>query len=757
MVMRISRIIGFNANKNSTNGHETHFQTIFYDDQGHAHHIIFKKNKYHGELGQKASELEASFSALANLFGAPHRALKQNIITNEQDEIIGVASEHAAHMLLKIRTQTQEKIAQTSKQLSSVNELSQEELNAWLAGYKPILTEQDRWKKTSLAHEFAMSMQRNILEHEARMDNYFSERKKMGLYKKELDEKYLSQLIHYCQQLVSKGKNLNLDEVPQEFKHDIELLHMAYDKKMLEFKCDRCLKQNITQAMELSFLDAGKGFNFLDKVPQNFFAQLMIAKKEGKVNLDMDSLADVLTTAYGLEEDDLHKGNIGYYVSLQEKDKPCVHFFKIDNDLMFVNKLMASRNGARFANWGYTKYDFAITSRDLSGFPDLQDSGNHYWPTKKALLSKGSKAYQNYEDREAYKSLKNDPEFKKAKWQRFLKQIVMPHDLIVSSLQQPLTALNDPHERQGTLSLVQRAVAARMNELRLRLISIPEFRQFLTQNHQEAKALILSEMKQHAQNLGCSKEEMATHHFEAELALDTVLIASALYSRKKIMHTAIMTQGYRCYDTALLLKKNMNTRDEDGLTPLDYAIEQYEIYSGLQKEAHETNKMSYQKMIRYYADVLCDLDREKAEYTLLEKTQYKALITQAQKENSISQLPVVSTLDEYKMVLEHMRAQPMRTLKQDKVSAIALLEKAQLSTKDLQQLKEELASSKLMSPLKFIKELRSEIWLIKLIRGAYGITSTLNSINETIQIKMIAQSSLNASSPINVQHHHSPK
>ena len=173
------------------------------------------------------------------------------------------------------------------------------------------------------------------------------------------------------------------------------------------------------EAMEkrMQLDEAKKGVHFLDKMPPSFFPSLMEKHKNGLAVVDMESLASILTASYALEEDDLHKGNIGFYVTDVEVDgeiKKKFTFFKIDHDLMFTDSIMSQKD-MRFANVFYNKDSFKISTRDLDGFPDLRDSGNHYWPTKKRLMVAGDKAYKNKEERDAFAGLKNDDAFKDAK------------------------------------------------------------------------------------------------------------------------------------------------------------------------------------------------------------------------------------------------------------------------------------------------------------------------------------------------------
>ena len=532
--MKISTILGFSKQGAHTSAHVTHYKTIAYSEHGKARHVIYKENKHPGREGEHASELEACFTAVANALFAPHRALRQDIVTGQNGDVVGVTSEHAAHALLRIKHKQPEVVfLHTTAQFPSADKVTSADFQVWLDGHKKIPGNGRKWEHLRAVWPF-------VQEYTERLNDYENERERIG---EPRSEQSVAEWAHLRAQCIEH-----------------ELL-------------------NAQQEMDISALGAGKGFNFLDKLPQNFFAKLLEAQQAGHVDIDMDSLADVLTTAYALEEDDLHKGNIGYYVT-EEQGRPCFHFFKIDHDLMLSDKVMAARD-ARLANLAYTYTEFRITARDLRGFPDLIDSGNHYWPTKHALLAKGDKAYQSEEDRNAYKSLKNNEQFVQAKWQRFLKQVVVPNSFIVRCLKQPLERTDVDLEMASTLAVVQRATASRMSELRIALVEVPEFRKYLAEHFDEAQKSIISEISQHAASIGCSEQEITQFAFAVKEAIKSMVVASELSTSQTALHTAVHTQSYRSYETAKLFKDSLNNVDKDGLTALDHAISQFEIASSV--------------------------------------------------------------------------------------------------------------------------------------------------------------------------------
>lgn len=703
--MKISMILGFSKLGAHTSAHVTHYKTIAYSEQGKARHVIYKENKHSGREGEQASELEACFTSVANALFAPHRALRQDIVTGQNGHVVGVTSEHAAHALLRMRrSQPDVAFLQTTTPFPSADKITAADFQVWLDSHKKIPSHGSKWEHLRAVWPF-------VQEYTERLNDYENERERIGESRSE--------------QSVAEWAQLRAQCIEQELP-------------------------NAQQERELSALGAGKGFNFLDKLPQNFFAKLLEAQDDGKLDIDMDSLADVFTTAYALEEDDLHKGNIGYYVT-EEQGRPCFHFFKIDHDLMFSNKVMAARDG-RLANLAYTHAEFRITARDLQGFPDLLDSGNHYWPTKHALFVKGDKAYQSEADRSAYKSLKNNEQFAQAKWRRFLKQTVVPNDFIVRCLKQPLERADVDPEMANTLTVVQRATASRMSELRIALVEVPEFRRYLAEHGDEAQKSIISEISQHAASIGCSEEEIKKYSFAVKEAIKSMVLASELSTSDTPLHTAVHTQSYRSYETAKLFKDSLNNVDKDGLTALDHALSQFEIACSALKNINAEQEVTrvawgyYESMQMYSADVICDLSRNGAAYTQKNAEQYQEILALAQKRNSLSMLPVVKSLDDYKKTLGIIRSNTMSSLKNDKVSAVVLLEKAHLNKDELEQLREELIPDEPAAPLKFIKELRSEIWIVKKIRGAYGDTSTLDEMQTLIKEKIKALDSKNEGS-----------
>jgi len=248
--MKASRIIGFNSHNDNHSAHETHFKQSLMMTKDWLIILFLKKNKHPGETGQKASELEACFTATANLFSAPHRALRQEIVTDHQGNILGVASEHAAHSLIKIAQASPQEFLRMKK-FPNTEELSSKDFEQWLESYQEIQPLDQQWHRKQRPIELIHSMQDMIAEHEERLNRYFKERQDLGVLSKDLDEDYLDEIAHYCDRLLRKGKDLSVEH-PEKYRQDFKLLEMIFERQQLEFKCDKSLKQNISQAMDIA-------------------------------------------------------------------------------------------------------------------------------------------------------------------------------------------------------------------------------------------------------------------------------------------------------------------------------------------------------------------------------------------------------------------------------------------------------------------------------------------------------------------------
>ncbi|MFC3908050.1 hypothetical protein ACFORL_03015 [Legionella dresdenensis] len=457
----------------------------------------------------------------------------------------------------------------------------------------------------------------------------------------------------------------------------------------------------------LQLKEAGKGVRFLDGLPAGFFADLLQKHNEREIHIDMESLASVLASSYFLEEDDLHKGNIGFYVTEDAKGVKNFTFFKIDHDLMLTDSIMSQKD-MRLANIFYNDDSFKISTRDLDGFPDLKDSGNHYWPTEKRILVAGSKAYTSKEEREAFINLKHDPEFIKAKWQSFLKCSIVPLDLVEKSLVSHL----DPNDDKEKINMVRNSIWERVGELKARMLESEQFKQYLATDGPEMFNAIKEEVVTYLEQSGIAKEQQ-----------DEIL-AQMVEGYTNIFECA-NTEDITPFKKAVLL--DCYRFSSDGKS--HYKPSDDEVF-WMKEKLERANQKQDEKNSYKYACVVTDMASTSDKK--IDISQALAIKQAYLKPESIK------TLKDFEAAADKIRATNL-PLKQQKNEIIALLKQAKgnMAEPELKALKQQLQQKMPDSPsLKFVNQLRSEMWLVRKIRGTYGKTATASMMIKEIDSQL---------------------
>lgn len=798
MTITVTDIYNFNdPNKvKQTSGHEVHLRTVTVGKNGQTRHGITKINKYAGTEGQVASTLETSFTALANLYTVPKHALKQDLIIHNE-KIRGVFSEHAAHALLRIQQDNPQAVFLNIPSSAEINskdpfknllqstgipnpltathpsdalknadyQKKLEDALAWRDGvdaksWATLATEYwtpERWVIKYADYLMPQNAQttrtKSIALISKNKENQVNNSSKISLAEEIIAITQQKQCYTLLLEQMKGTKPIptcnDLMQHESLSQFDTTLIETTYTKiaeKLQRFeKAHEQVIQNTTTSDAISAFNAGKGFNFLNEMPQDFFSKLMAARKSGEVNIDMESLADLLATAYGLEEDDLHKGNIGFYIT-QENSKPCFHFFKIDHDLMFNEQIIVATGGARLANLSYTEGAFRINAQSLKNFPDIT-SGSHYWPTKNPSIATGNKAYKDERDILAYKSLQYDNEFIQAKWTRFLKQAVMPKSLIEASITAAFDGTKNLSIPQNQL-MVEQAAIKKISEMTIALLEVPEFREFITQDIDKPSTLIKTEIETHAKSIGLSDELIKSCLEEVDSQIKKISIACQLGERSGYthMHMAIATNSYRSFESTVYFKPTDYTKvDKHGATPLDLAIRQFEkLYVPYVNKGMPKINLSQteHRELKYFADTITDLLAHESTYgkdsdPLFTKDEdYQKLFENAQ---HITKLTAVRTnsLEDFESRLDLIYRQN-DSLKSKKIQAINILHNASLTKSELTTLKTKLNTNPPPEPYCFIKQLSSSWWIVKQIKGLYGATSAYNEMQKIIDLKMNA-------------------
>jgi hypothetical protein len=459
-----------------------------------------------------------------------------------------------------------------------------------------------------------------------------------------------------------------------------------------------------------------KGVNFLDNMPKNFFPTLMEQYKNGEINVDMESLASILTASYVLEEDDLHKGNVGFFITDSEKEgkiKKTFHFFKIDHDLMFNASIMAQKD-MRIANIFYDKNSFKITLKDLDRFPDLADSGNHYWPTKKRMLVAGTKAYTNKEERTAFAELKQDKEFNNAKWKYFLKSALIPIELVEKSLTYHL----DPDEDTDKINMVKNSAWNRINQLKQKMLKSDQFKDYLLTQGEDVFKELKIEIEDYINNLEMDPKESNSLISQIKENYN-LLVYCAQAEQLPPLQQSILLDNYKFSSTT---KRKKPTSDD-----LNVAIDQF-------NHSQKNNLPQTFKFACITADLIQKSDQKAQWLGVLDQiNQFKM---DHLKQNSIN------TLADFKEAANKIRTSYL-PLKQQKNEILTLLKETKLPKEELKQLRAELKKKEPDSPsLKFINQLRSNLWLVRKIFGTYGKTETSSLMIREIDAQIKSQLSV---------------
>ncbi len=545
---------------------------------------------------------------------------------------------------------------------------------------------------------------------------------------------------------------------------------------------------------------------FFNQLPPGFFAQLIADHKKGILRIDYSSLASILTGSYTLEEDDLHKGNFGFYL-VEEQGKPKAVFFKIDHDLMFANTIMSFYR-IRPQQVFYNEHTFDVHAEDLLNFPNLYYSSNNYWPTKLSVLSNpwSDRAYHHLDELCAFAHLADIHEFNKAKWLCFYKHILIPSELNEMLL---VHCLNK-HTAEGRahIALIMQAITARQASLRAVLFSLKEFRQFIENlSIKETEDLLKEIMDFYPKSnyLSCHpewyegspefKHSTLLGDLSSQATQDDVRAVTPKQEKKKIqsqlksslafhkslctqsvftegdtpLHTAIKLGDFRYEETLGNYAHLINVNNKEGKTALDCALDLFlkkERFSDspfeLTEGCGEPRRVdcSLLELILTASeeskeDILYNLPlimKYLLQYGAKESDYFKSfnkskLIEHYQYQNPyILRAKQIKNYEELKELLRDLGEETHYCLKFKKkitVECVKQLIKSQPNSAYLNKLLIQLRKdiNEQVPELKYIRQLRSNLWIIRQIRGLYGWTTTQGELNNVINLALANQQS----------------
>lgn len=490
--------------------------------------------------------------------------------------------------------------------------------------------------------------------------------------------------------------------------------------------------QNTNACLSLTAVDESKDapIYFLNQFPQGFFSQLCRARKRGELHFDLRSLASVLTSSYSLEEDDLHKGNFGFYL-VEKRGKKRLVFFKIDHDLMMVDSLM-SHYGFRITNWHYGNSAFGITRTDLQHFPKLHHSRNYYWPATRLFLTNpfDSKTYSNSAEIKAFVRLAKSKAFQLEKWRQFYKHILIPPALIKQTLEQTFST-DSPADR-ANIALIMDAVLGRQAKLRAVLFSIPSFRHFLKGLTPTAQRVLIRETLQGNED---GREELMADmaHYR-----DLCQSPDGFVKGDTPLHVTIRLRDYRYQDSWKAFACFANQPNSKGERPMDLALAwaKNEIYSPLGNPDPRKDPRLVVKSL------LIDGAKKTGTFKLLSQEEQASIENYAYKTDYLDAARETNNL----VVLLQLVGEDHRyCLKMKKEIAIAVLREF-LGKNPLAREPDYLLAFKAAlngrsardaaPELQFIRQLRSRLWIVRTIRGLLGGTASQVEMNDLLDQRL---------------------
>ncbi|WP_454780231.1 Dot/Icm T4SS effector AnkK/LegA5 [Legionella sp. WA2022007384] len=467
---------------------------------------------------------------------------------------------------------------------------------------------------------------------------------------------------------------------------------------------------------------------FLDKLPQGFFARLVEAEIDGKLTIDYDSLASILATSYTLEEDDLHKGNYGFYL-VERNGKPQVVFFKIDHDLMFVDSIMGFHTRRPF-HLMHGAHAFDITVKDLKSLTCLTNSSNSYWPTKFSYIANpfDNKEYHNYADINAFSLLSNNSRFTQAKWKSFYKHILIPNEIIEQTVQDCAEMENAADRAE--VALMTQTTIARLARLRAALFSVKDFRNYVgSLDNEKTKALLQEIIPPHLVTEVLVKQVRNSFIHYKTLCNE----AGGFEKGDTPLHTAIKLGEYRYEETLSMFAQFMNVKNKAGKTPLDIVVER--VQAGVDDEQDVTKNGVL--IIKHLIDNGAYITKKYRDSGLMQLVKAYAF-----KNPYLEQIKPNMSYRSFKQILRDIGEDHRFCLKFQKNLALESIKRFIKINQNhpnfenrLNQLRYDIngySSEEESAGVKYIRQLRSKLWIIRQLRGLYGWSSTQWEINTLI-------------------------
>lgn len=474
------------------------------------------------------------------------------------------------------------------------------------------------------------------------------------------------------------------------------------------------------------------------------------------------------------EEDDWHRDNIGTdsftnNAALQNIDAvDNIHVMKIDHDMSFYHSIYSRLGvGKRATLHPRSKDRHHITPKDLTSFPvpSSKEFNPHYWP---GIHRKGVHRNKRYTHADVHKvaEIAREEEYIKHKHFYLLKFIMMPKEWLQAAIAQHLEASSP------LFDLVLNAVIERQAELKAVALATKQFRAKLNTYYAEYKEKLITQLTYY-------KNSISDNNLSLPLEKDFELLKAqsdlAAKDADKPLHAAIRSGSFRYDETLAKYKEALNKKNANEFTPMQLALAETDA-NGVAKPITAESKAiakflkdngaklppgnAYQIYMAKPITNPTDYDRvsewllqnnraaafeavralNQADLIALIKTslshrQHSAVFNLIKTEwGNLENKPEGNfndlMLNYLKNVLEGLRQNTQLTLKMKKNAAI-LAFKSIVPDLDKDQLGR--AKEILMhEDYNFIRQLTSRLEIVRLWRGAYGVTSTYKTIANMI-------------------------
>jgi hypothetical protein len=265
--------------------------------------------------------------------------------------------------------------------------------------------------------------------------------------------------------------------------------------------------------------------------------------------------------------------------------------------------------------------------------------------------------------------------------------------------------------------MVRNAVWLRIANLKQKMLNSKEFKSYLMEHGESAYEEILKEIKQHmtAINTPEGVQQAVIKEFNENF---NYLQQGLKYTGFSRIQKSILLD---CYTFPLMKKIGSKPTSED----IDFVMNQFE--DAIQKNILQALKLA---CIAEHLIHNSSLDPSNKTIHLQKVQQYKRDNLYAGIKNADDFLRAADAI--------HMLHLP---LKQQKLEIFALLKATSLPVDQLNIIKGHLLKDpENCESIKFIKQLRSELWIIRKIKGTYGKTSTVALIMGEIESQIKARS-----------------